>query len=288
MKKYTFYFAALTALAMLNTSCSKDFETSETGLKYLFHEHDEEGKLPKLGDVIEVHMVGKSSTDSTIFDTYKNGQPFIINVMEPTFKGSLEEGFMMMAKGDSATFKINADSLFTKTFQRPRPEFVPAGSDVTFTLKMVNVMTSKEMEEKVRLENEEKRKKQEALYNEFLKGPQVANYKKTASGLMYEITKTNAAGKGVKDGDSVQVHYTGKLLNGETFDSSVDRGEPVTFPIGQGAVIPGWEEGVKLMKEGEKINLVIPQELAYGERGAGGRIPPYAAIMFEIELIKVK
>lgn len=288
MKKHTIYFAALTAFATLLTSCSKDFETTETGLKYLFYEHDEEGKLPQLGDVIEVHMVGKSSNDSTIFDTYKNGQPFIINVMEPSFKGSLEEGFMMMAKGDSAMFKVNADSLFAKTFQRPRPEFVEAGSDITFTLKMVNVMTAKQMEEKVKLENEEKRKKQEALFNEFKKGPEAARYKTTASGLLYEITKTNASGKGVKDGDSVEVHYTGKLLTGDVFDSSVDRGETVTFPIGQGAVIPGWEEGVKLMKEGEKINLVIPQELAYGERGAGGRIPPYAAIMFEIELVKIK
>ena len=112
-------------------------------------------------------------------------------------------------------------------------------------------------------------------------------YEKTATGLRYKITQTNAEGKPAKRGDNVQVHYTGTLLDGTKFDSSVDRGKPISFPIGTGRVIPGWDEGIMLLKEGEKARLVIPPYLGYGERGAGGTIPPNAILIFDVELVKV-
>jgi len=117
----------------------------------------------------------------------------------------------------------------------------------------------------------------------------VANAKKdgvkvTATGLQYKVIK---AGTGKQPGPTskVTVHYTGKLINGKTFDSSVG-GDPISFPLNR--VIPGWTEGLQLMKEGEKVELVIPSELGYGERGAPGAIPPSQALVFEVELIKVQ
>jgi FKBP-type peptidyl-prolyl cis-trans isomerase len=105
----------------------------------------------------------------------------------------------------------------------------------------------------------------------------------TASGLQYEVLKAGS-GKKPTANNQVTVHYTGKLLDGTVFDSSVD-GEPATFGVTQ--VIPGWTEALQLMKEGDKWMLYIPDDLAYGERGAGGQIPPYAVLIFEVELIKV-
>jgi len=107
----------------------------------------------------------------------------------------------------------------------------------------------------------------------------------TASGLQYLVLK-EGTGKSPKATDSVKCHYEGFLTNGTVFDSSIQRGEPATFPLG--GVIKGWTEGLQLMKEGGKTRFFIPYNLAYGEAGASGAIPPYAALIFDVELIEVK
>ena len=109
--------------------------------------------------------------------------------------------------------------------------------------------------------------------------------KTTASGLAYKVL-TEGTGPNPKATDQVTVHYTGKLIDGKVFDSSVKRGQPATFPLNR--VIPGWSEGVQLMKKGGKSTLYLPSNLAYGERGAGGVIPPNATLVFEIELLEIK
>lgn len=106
----------------------------------------------------------------------------------------------------------------------------------------------------------------------------------TKSGLQYEIL-TEGTGKSPKATDTVRCHYEGRLLDGTVFDSSYKRGEPADFGLNQ--VIPGWTEGVQLMKEGAKFRFHIPYLLAYGERGAGAQIPPYSTLVFDVELIKV-
>lgn len=108
--------------------------------------------------------------------------------------------------------------------------------------------------------------------------------KTTASGLQYEVLE-EGTGKMPAATDSVTVHYTGKLIDGTVFDSSVERGEPATFGVTQ--VIPGWVEALQLMKEGAKWRLFIPSNLAYGPNGAGNVIGPNATLIFDVELIKV-
>ena len=108
----------------------------------------------------------------------------------------------------------------------------------------------------------------------------------TPSGLQY-VDIVEGTGDSPPDGANVSVHYTGWLTTGEKFDSSLDRGQPFSFPIGQGRVIRGWDEGVATMKTGGKRKLISPAELGYGERGAGGAIPPGATLVFEVELLSV-
>lgn len=106
--------------------------------------------------------------------------------------------------------------------------------------------------------------------------------------LKIEVTQEGSGDRMVKNGDIISAHYTGKLVDGTKFDSSVDRGEPFEFTVGAGMVIEGWDKGFLDMKVGEKRILTIPSEMGYGSRGAGGVIPPNAILVFEVELLEIK
>jgi len=138
----------------------------------------------------------------------------------------------------------------------------------------------------------------EKIFNEYVTGMKAkegkdflaANAKKPGvvslpSGLQYEIMTKGPGGAKPKATDKVKTHYHGMLTNGNVFDSSVQRGEPISFGLNQ--VIKGWTEGLQLMSVGDKYRFFIPYDLAYGDRGAGGLIPPYAALIFEVELLGI-
>lgn len=130
-------------------------------------------------------------------------------------------------------------------------------------------------------EEEAKRKQKELL------DTVAAGFDETPSGLRYQILQ-KGDGKQAAKGLKVSVHYKGQLLDGTVFDSSYKRKEPIDFTLGIGQVIEGWDEGIQLLKVGDKARFVIPSDLAYGERGAGGVIPPNATLIFDVELMKVK
>jgi FKBP-type peptidyl-prolyl cis-trans isomerase len=136
--------------------------------------------------------------------------------------------------------------------------------------------------ENARAKREEEAKKtaQEAL------DKLATGFDQTDSGLRYKIIQKGSGAQAEK-GKSVSVHYEGSLDNGQVFDSSYRRKDPITFTLGIGQVIQGWDEGIALLKEGDKARFVIPSYLGYGERGAGGVIPPNATLVFDVELVKV-
>lgn len=134
-------------------------------------------------------------------------------------------------------------------------------------------------EKAARLEKE--KKAQEALLQDITQG-----FTRTDSGLYYQITEPGNGPKATR-GQKVSVHYRGSLLNGQIFDSSFEREQPITFAVGTGQVIPGWDEGILLLSQGDKAAFIIPPQLAYGSQGAGGVIPPNASLIFEVELVKV-
>jgi FKBP-type peptidyl-prolyl cis-trans isomerase len=119
-------------------------------------------------------------------------------------------------------------------------------------------------------------------------GAQTTMQKKTTSSGLGYIDMTPGTGEEAKQGNKVTVHYSGYLTDGKKFDSSVDRAQPFTFTLGAGQVIRGWDEGVAGMKVGGKRKLIIPPQLGYGERGAGGVIPPNAELVFDVELLGVQ
>lgn len=126
------------------------------------------------------------------------------------------------------------------------------------------------------------KKQQEEMLGELSQG-----FEETASGLRYKIEEKGTGTKAEK-GKTVSVHYKGMLPDGTVFDSSYKRNQPIDFPLGEGHVIQGWDEGIQLLHEGGQARFVIPSHLAYGERGAGGVIPPNATLIFDVELVKIK
>ncbi len=134
------------------------------------------------------------------------------------------------------------------------------------------------------------REKREAEAKKAMKAQMekiAAGYDETSSGLRYKILQEGNGKKATK-GSDVSVHYKGQLIDGQVFDSSYQRKQPIDFKIGVGQVIPGWDEGIQLLKIGDKARFVIPSNLAYGSQGAGGVIPPDATLIFDVELMDVK
>lgn len=266
-------------------SCSKykGFkQDKESGIYYKFYVQNKDSVQAQTGDVVSL-LYQLSLKDSVLVSTI----PIQELVQESIYNGDVYDAIRMMHVGDSATFILNADTFFhymggSNPFDK---------KELYFTFKMTELMPKAEVDAIMQAQEEQ--------YNEYIAQARAAedslmqNYiaknkikvAPTASGL-YFISKK--AGKGVQAtaGKKVSVHYVGKLLDGTEFDNSVKRGEPIEFVLGQGQVIPGWDEGIAMMKEGEKAVLLIPSKLAYGERG-NQAIPPCAPLVFDVELVKV-
>lgn len=175
---------------------------------------------------------------------------------------------------------MNIENFDIKEFSRSI-EDVMAGRDTDMTAREAQAMLSEYFQKKEKEQAEENIAKGKAYLEENGKREGVIT---TKSGLQYEVL-TEGTGKSPKATDKVRCHYEGRLTDGSVFDSSYQRCEPADFGLNQ--VIAGWTEGVQLMKEGAKYRFHIPYLLGYGERGAGASIPPYATLVFDVELIKV-
>jgi FKBP-type peptidyl-prolyl cis-trans isomerase FkpA len=270
----------------------KTFEKNENGLKYKIHTKNEGPKL-KEGDVITVLFSMRNSKDSLLKEEVDPKKPFVLPVRKPASKGSIDEGLYLLTKGDSATFWVSADSMFKGT---PLPPSVEKGSDIVFNIKILNVQTPqvyqqeqmekmKKEQEKIEVEKQAHIAIDDSLIRSYLTKNNI-RASKTASGLYYVVDQPGAGPK-PSSGDSVQVGYKGMFLDGKVFDSS--EGKPAfTLPIGVGAVIPGWDEGIPLFNKGSKGRLFIPSKLAYGENQLTPDSKPFSVLVFEIELQDVK
>ncbi len=260
-------------------------KSKTTGLSYVMHKSNKGPKL-KLDDVVTLNLKYITSKDSLVFDSWKMGKPIQLKIAKSSFKGDLMDGLTLLTVGDSASFLINADSLFTKTFAAPRPAFIDSSSYLTFTVKVISTTTEAALKaEELKAEKENAMKENEMIAK-YIAEKQITP-SKSSSGLMYIISEPGT-GEQAQAGKTVKVHYTGRLLDGTKFDSSLDRNDPIEFKLGQGMVIKGWDEGIALLKVGGKALLIIPSNLAYGSRGAGGVIPPFSPLTFEVELVSVQ
>ncbi len=236
--------------------------TTASGLKYKITQIGT-GKQVMAGDKVTVHYTGKL-TNGTKFDSSKDrNQPFSFMVGASQVIQGWDEGLQHLRVGDNATLEIPPAIGYGDRDMGT----IPPNSTLIFDIEVLGAM------ETVRAKPYDVKGKDTVI---------------TASGLKYIIV-SDGTGPRAENGKTVDVHYTGYLMDGTIFDSSVERGEPISFSLGNGMVIRGWEEGIGLMKVGDKFRLIIPSQLGYGERGAGGgKIPANATLIFDVELIGVK
>lgn len=294
--------AILTAAiaAAFFTSCKNSpydgYDTSESGVYYKFYEQNEDGKKPVEGDFVSVRMIYKNDKDSVLFnskDFTKNPDGTLdFPLTKSTFKGSFEDALAMMGEGDSASFKISADSVYLKTFgAKELPPYVAPGSMLTFETKLVKIKSKEEVEKEMQAEQQKQMEEMQKMMEQRkgAEGGEIEDYltknkitlKPTESGLYY-IEQKKGTGARVKEGDNVTVAYTLYLLDGTKMEENT-----ATFGLNQGAMIPGFIEGLTKMNVGGKATLLMPSALAYGEMGSRS-IPPYTPLLFEVEIKDTK
>jgi FKBP-type peptidyl-prolyl cis-trans isomerase FkpA len=281
------YFGWILGMLFLSISCSNNDKVKQTpdGLKYQFYTDIREGEQPEVNDILTASMI-YSINDSVLFDSRQMPRPMQFPLMAPAFKGDFFEGIAMMRKGDSASFWSQADSVMLKVFNTGSiPPFVNPGDLIRFDIKLTDFSSQDEFMAKRAQEMESMQLDSQEKLKGYVEAEGIS-VAPTESGLYY-IEIEPGKGTQPKPGERVKVHYTGKLLDGTTFDSSVDRGQPFVFTLGVGQVIRGWDEGIALMRVGGKARFIIPSQLAYGERDTGS-IPPHSPLVFDVELISIE
>lgn len=248
------------------------------------------GIKPKTGDFGKLHFKVSTIDGNVLYSSFEQGEPMMWENGKEFDNKGVTEALSIMSKGSKASIIVPSSLAFG---EQGRGQMVPPYTTLLYDLEMTDVMSKAQFEkEKAEKERQAAELKEKAKREEMSTLQSYLNSNKisvapTATGLYYIETK-KGTGVQAAPGKTVEVHYTGTLLNGTKFDSSFDRNKPFEFVLGQGQVIPGWEEGIAMMKEGGKAKLIIPSKLGYGENGQGSRIPPSATLIFEVELISVK
>jgi len=225
-----------------------------------------------------------------IFSSADRGEPMKFEYGKRFDTRGFAEGIGHMVKGGKATLVVPSKMAFGET-GNPKAS-IPPYTPIVYDVEIIDVQTKADYDKqqaaekkKKELQLETNKKQETSLMQKYLKEHNI-NVKPTASGLIY-VEKVKGTGARAVAGKTVKVHYTGTLLNGTKFDSSRDRNTPLDFPLGQGRVIKGWDEGIAMMNVGGRATLIIPSGIAYGAEDKGN-IPPYSTLVFDVELLEVK
>ena len=297
------YILLIAALAFaVGANAQNGLQQAPGGAAFQLFTHNPGDKV-KVNDVVTFDFVQKTDKDSVLMSSYGTGKRAQVQIVDP--KGvtdmvevNLMEIFPLLAVNDSVLIKLPTDSIF-KGHDDQRPPFFPKGSHLNFVIKVNRIQSLDEAMAERKAEEEKVKTSELTDATNYVIGHKLV-LKSTASGLRYVITQSTLKQKPLK-GDTLQVNYTGRTLDDKVFDSSIESVakaaalnqpgrtyEPIQFVVGTGGVIPGWDEGLLLLNEGEKATFVIPSSLAYGAQGAGDDIKPFSTLVFDVELVKIK
>ncbi|MEQ8626555.1 FKBP-type peptidyl-prolyl cis-trans isomerase [Ekhidna sp.] len=296
MKKLGYIIIALVFAACGSNTFQTEAGTTVTYLK------KGNGEAP-VDSLVSMFRIKYTTEEGEVMMDADEPMPLKIDPKNQIDQGELFNVLTQLTTGDSVEFALTASELFEKTFRAPRPDSIAADSKIQFQIAYVDQLTEEGYYEMIAKKAEEAAAKQIIIDNEILDNYLAENdidAQQTESGLRYVIMEE---GNGPKPevGQKVSVNYTGWVLNGEYFDSSdkdvaMEKGlyderrepyQPYTFPLGQGQVIKGWDEGIALLNEGTKARLYIPSPLGYGSRDRSPIIRANSILVFDVELVEV-
>lgn len=283
--KYLKNLAVLVIAVLFMTSCGSSYKKTETGLEYKFYVQNN-GETPNVGDFITIDMF-YGTDDTVLFDSKRIPDGLTFPLDSPYYAGDLFEGIMMMSIGDSASFKVSADSFYLIIARAPAlPPFITPGEKMTFEVKLKDFKSQeqKQMEDAAALEA--RKAESEIELNTYLAENNITTAP-LESGLIF-IENVKGSGRQPKTDEMVTIGLVVKLTDGTQIFSTADRGEPFEYQYGQQFDTEGLEEGVGLLRKGGKATLVVPQHIAYGPEAKGQMIPPYSTIIYEVELINMR
>lgn len=266
---------------------STKYQEHESGLKYKLYKLSENGKKPDNDDVLVLRMEYRlQRTDSLLFSTNEFSHAFKMQMKAPSHSGGcVEDAFGLLSEGDSINFIVDAEPFYMRTKKKPIPSFIKKGDKLVFNLKLMKIIELDDYKHEISNIKQHSAKEEDRLLMNYIR---IAGIEEEPSptGLIH-VVKKEGEGASPKAGNMVTVHYIGSFIDGQIFDSSYERHEPFKFKLGVGQVIAGLDEGVSQMKKGEKAKLVIPSNIAYGDKQFHN-IPPYSTLIFDIELIDFK
>lgn len=236
------------------------FRETDSGLRYRITSHGR-GLQPKEGELVTIHYVGTLEDGTVIDSTRRREEPFTFVLADGEVIDGMDEAVSLMRQGDTAEFIIPPELAYGER----QVGLIPPNSTLHFEIELIDISPPIEVEP----------------YDTHGKAEIT-----TESGLTCILVE-EGSGRRAAPGFSVKVHYTVYLEDGTVVDSSVKRDRPMEFTLGMGEVIQGWEEGIALMREGDRMRLIVPPELAYGEEGIPGMIPGNATLIFDIELLEI-
>ncbi len=283
-EKLAFQKSELNALDNYLKENNITIKPTESGL-YFIDEVVGKGKAPNKNDIVTIMYSVQLINDSVPLyssDMVKEGEALPYQLGNGQMGTGFDEGILLMKVGGKASMICYSEIAFGKGVG----EQIPPYSTIIFKVELVSTKSKEQYDAEQLAEKEKEKQAESEILNKYLQANNITN-KPTETGLYY-IETQKGTGIQAEKGKTVSVHYKGMLLDGTVFDESYSRGQPLEFVLGEGRVIPGWEEGIAFLKVGGKARLIIPSILAYGERGGGEKIPPYSTLIFEVELIEVK
>lgn len=272
-------------LFLFSCKNSITYKKHEAGFEYKIISKNKDSAKLKINDVLDLSLKYSNQQDSVIFNSDDFSGKFRIKV-ENGENGMFQTAISLLHVGDSAHFIIPAKDFYENTIKTQIPKFVKENDKLKFELRIKKLVTEQEMKKEHELYIIKMEAQENSLLQEYLKNENIT-VKPTKTGL-YIIFLKKGNGAKAKFGNTASIHYKGSLINGEILASSIDKDKPLTFTVGNGEVIKAWDEVVQNMRIGDKVKIIVPSKLAYGEFGYKEKIPPFSTLIFEIKLLKLK